>query len=117
MTHRVLIVEDEAVVAMLLEDMLADLGHEAVAVAGRIDKALELARSAEIDLAILDVNLNGQPTYPVAEILKSRGVPFAFATGYGVSGLAEEWRSTPVLQKPFHARELAQAIAKARPAG
>lgn len=116
MKLRVLIVEDEAVVAMLLEDMLGDLGHEVVATAGRLDKALELAREAPIDIAVLDVNLNKQFTWPVAQILAERGVPFAFATGYGAAGLAEEWRGHTVLQKPFHQRELAAAIRTLKPA-
>lgn len=113
MKLRVLVVEDEAVVAMLLEDMLLDLGHEVVAAVGRLDQALELAASQDIDLAILDVNLNGKMTYPIAEILKTRGVPVTFATGYGADGLHEDWRSAPVIQKPFQIRDLERAIARA----
>jgi DNA-binding NtrC family response regulator len=99
----VLIVEDETLVSMLLEDMVEDLGGVVVESAPRIARALEIARDAEIhiDLALLDVNLGGEDAFPVAEVLLERGVPFAFSTGYGNSGLPERWRQTPTLQKPF----------------
>ena len=113
MTLRILIVEDEAVVAMLLEDMLMDLGHEVVAAFGRFDQALGAAGSLDLDLAILDVNLNGVLTYPVAETLKARSIPVIFATGYGAEGLREDWRTVPVIQKPFQIRDLQKAIARA----
>jgi CheY-like chemotaxis protein len=103
---RVLVVEDEGMVAMLLEDMLAELGHEVVASASRVDRAAELIEQAAFDVAVLDVNINGQWTYPLAQSLKNRGIPFIFATGYGRSGLQEEWRGAPVLQKPFQTQEL-----------
>ena len=112
MKMRVLVVEDEAVVAMLLEDMLIDLGHEVVAALGRIDQAMEAAGTLDLDLAILDVNLNGVLTYPLAEALKARGVPVIFATGYGADGLREDWRSGPVIQKPFQVRDLQKAIGR-----
>ncbi|MGA7385028.1 MAG: response regulator [Methylocella sp.] len=88
--RQVLIVEDEGAVAMLLEDMLADLGHEVVATVGQLDRAAELVAEAAIDVAILDVNLNGGHTYSLATVLKSRGVLFIFATGYGAAGLNVE---------------------------
>lgn len=106
---RVLVVEDEAIVAMLLEDMLADLGHEAV-VATKIDQATAMARKEQVDFAILDVNLDGQQSYTVADILRTRGIPFVFATGYGHAGLGPEWRHVPALQKPFQLTELERAI-------
>jgi CheY-like chemotaxis protein len=106
---RVLVVEDEAIVAMLLEDMLADLGHEAV-VATKIDQATAMARKEQVDFAILDVNLDGQQSYSVADILRTRGIPFVFATGYGHAGLGPEWRHVPALQKPFQLTELERAI-------
>jgi len=80
---RLFIVEDEALVAMLMEDMLTDLGHEVSAIASRLHHAYDIARTGVFDLAILDVNLDGQPSYLIAETLRERGVPFAFATGYG----------------------------------
>jgi CheY-like chemotaxis protein len=107
---RVLIIEDESIVAMMIEDLIVDMGHEVVGTAGRLEQAQSLAQDLAVDFAIVDVNLNGQHTYPVAEILKGRGVPFVFATGYGASGLKDEWKGSPVLQKPFQPEELVRAI-------
>ena len=107
---RVLVVEDELMIRMLLQDMLADLGHTLAGEAGRIEEALALAKEGEFDVAILDVNLNGQPISPVVEILIKRGLPFVFVTGYGQRGVPEPYRNTPTLQKPFQANALAQAI-------
>jgi CheY-like chemotaxis protein len=100
---RVLIVEDEALVSMLLEDMLSDLGCEIAAVCSRVDQAVAAASdtSQRIDVAILDVNVAGQPVTPVAEALAARGAPFVFATGYGAGGAPEAFRDRPTLQKPF----------------
>jgi len=112
---RVLVVEDELMIRMLLQDMLADLGHTLAGEAGRIEEALALAKEGEFDVAILDVNLNGQPISPVVEILIKRGLPFVFATGYGQRGVPEPYRNTPTLQKPFQADALAQAIEAAAP--
>jgi CheY-like chemotaxis protein len=80
---RVLVVEDEMTIALLIEDMLTDLGHEVVGLAMRLPQAMELAATAIVDLAILDVNLDGRMSFPVADLLSARGVPFVFATGYG----------------------------------
>ena len=107
---RVLVVEDELMIRLLLQDMLDDLGHTLAGEAGRIEEAVSLAKKAEFDVAILDVNLNGQPISPVVEILVERGLPFVFATGYGQRGVPEAYRATPTLQKPFQAEALAQAI-------
>ena len=85
--RRVLVVEDEILIGMLLEDMLGELGYAIAATASRVDEAAALARDGEFDAAILDVNLNGQDVYPVADILAARGIPFVFATGYGERGL------------------------------
>ncbi len=105
---RVFLVEDEALVAMLVEDMLADEGCIVAATANRVPEAVETARDPAVafDLAILDVNLAGQPVFPVAEALAARGVPFAFATGYGAGGLPDEWKLRPTLQKPFTAGDI-----------
>lgn len=108
--RRVLIVEDEMMVAMLIEDMLGDLGCDIVGPAGRIEDALSIATEAAIDAAVLDVNLNGHETYAVADVLERRGIPFLFATGYGASGLTERFRTAPVLQKPFQERDLARLL-------
>jgi CheY-like chemotaxis protein len=107
---RVLIVEDELMIRMLLEGMLTDLGHSVAAEAGGLDEAIALAKQAEFDLAVLDVNLNGAPVTPVVEILVERGVPFIFASGYGQRGLPEAYRTAPILQKPFQADALEDAI-------
>ena len=112
---RVLVVEDELMIRLLLQDMLDDLGHTLAGEAGRIEDALTLAKQGDFDVAILDVNLNGQPISPVVEILVERGVPFVFATGYGQRGVPEAYRKTPTLQKPFQADALAQAIEAATP--
>ena len=112
---RVLVVEDELMIRMLLQDMLADLGYTLAGEAGRIEEALTLAKEGKFDIAILDVNLNGQSISPVVEILIDRGLPFVFATGYGQRGVPEPYRNTPTLQKPFQADALAQAIEAAAP--
>ena len=104
-------------IRMLLQDMLDDLGHTLAGEAGRIDEAMTLAKQAEFDIAILDVNLNGEPISPVVEVLVARGLPFVFATGYGQRGVPEPYRRTPTLQKPFEADALAQALAAAAPRG
>jgi CheY-like chemotaxis protein len=107
---RVLVVEDELMIRMLLEGMLTDLGHTVAAEAGGLDEAVVIAKKGNFDVAVLDVNLNGQPVTPVVEILVERGVPFIFASGYGQRGLPEAYRMIPTLQKPFQADALAQAI-------
>ena len=111
----ILVVEDELMIRMLLEDMLVDCGYEVTASAGRLDEAVKLAREADIDVAILDVNLNGQSVAPVAEILEMRGLPFVFATGYGERGLPERHRDRPTLQKPFQQENLDRILARLLP--
>ncbi len=107
---RVLIVEDEMLVAMNIEDMLLDLGHEVAGIASRLAPGLALARDADIDAAVLDVNLAGEPSFPIAELLEARGVPFLFATGYGLQGIDERYRGRTVLQKPFRLVDLGVAL-------
>lgn len=109
---QVLLVEDEALVAMLLKDMLADIGHDVVATAGRLQDALAAASEAEIDFAVVDLNLRGEPTFEVGERLKARGIPFFFATGYGSAGLPPEWAAHTTLQKPFVPVQLEAAVAQ-----
>ncbi|MFN3275375.1 MAG: response regulator [Paracoccus sp. (in: a-proteobacteria)] len=107
---RVLIVEDEALLALHLEDMLSELGHEVVGQAGRFDAAMQLARDGDFDFAILDVNVSGTKSFPIADILHERGIPFAFATGYGADGLSEKYRAFPILQKPYAQHDLERTI-------
>jgi len=107
---RVLVVDDEMMIRMLLEGMLTDLGYTVAAEAGNIEGALTLAKEAEFDVAVLDVNLNNVPVTPVVEVLVERGVPFIFASGYGQRGVPEAYRQNPTLQKPFQVEELARAI-------
>src|SRR6187200_2431178 len=86
---RVLVVEDEMMVSMLIEDMLGDLGCTVVGPASRLDEAIALANASELDCAVLDMNLAGQSIFPLADLLRARGAPFAFATGYGDAGLRD----------------------------
>jgi CheY-like chemotaxis protein len=113
--RRILVVEDETMIRMLLDGMLTDLGYTMTAEAGEIEEALALAKQAEFDIAILDVNLNGRPITPVVEILIQRGLPFVFASGYGQRGVPEAYRMNPTLQKPFQAEALAQALEAVAP--
>ena len=98
---------------MLLEDMLGELGYTVAAQAGRIDEALHAAKTADFDLAILDLNLEGEPVLAVAEALAARGTPFVFATGYGERGLPEAYRNRPTLKKPFQLEGLKQMLQSA----
>jgi CheY-like chemotaxis protein len=114
--RRVLVIEDEMMVAMLLKDILADLGFTVVGSAARVEHALALIEAAgALDAAVLDINLNGQMSYPVADALVARGVPFLFATGYGRDSVMNGYRSFPLLQKPFRLLELAEALTKLLP--
>lgn len=99
--RRILVVEDEALVSMMLEDMLTDLGYEIVGPATRVAKAIELLDQEKVDGAILDVNVAGEQVYPVADALAERGIRFAFVTGYGTAGLAKLYADRPTLNKPF----------------
>ena len=112
---RVLLVEDETLVAMLLEDMIADLGGTVTRSASRVARALEYAQdtSIEFDLAVLDVNLAGEEAFPIATALAERGVPFAFSTGYGNAGLPDAWRARPTLQKPFTQDQVTSVLVNA----
>jgi len=109
--RRVLVIEDEVIVGMLLEDMLEELGCEVAAISTHIEEALQLARALDIDLAILDINLRGTQSFPVADVLGVRSVPFLFATGYGAQILKPPYSGTPTLQKPFQLEDLRQILA------
>jgi CheY-like chemotaxis protein len=107
---RVLVVEDEYLIRMLVEDMLADLGYAVAAAVGTMAAASEFAATGDFSAAVLDVNLNGKEIYPVADILEQRGLPFVFVTGYGERTLPERYRNRPALQKPFQADQLGAAL-------
>lgn len=102
-------------IRLLLDGMLEELGYSMAAEAGRLDEALTMAKEADFDVAILDVNLNGQPITPVAEALVARGVPFVFASGYGRRGVPDAYSRVPVLQKPFQTDALARALEAVAP--
>jgi CheY-like chemotaxis protein len=108
----ILIVEDEMLLAMLLEGMLDDLGHTVIK-AARVATAVRMASEAVIDCAILDVNLSGENSYPVADALRKRGIPFVFATGYGGDGVQADYRDAPILTKPYRVHDLERALAQA----
>ncbi len=108
--RRILVVEDEMMVLLATEDMLADLGCEAVAAAATVDQALALIDAQGFDAAMLDVNLNGRKSYPVADVLTRRGVPFAFSTGYSDHGRDGHYSDRPVLRKPFRQSELGEVL-------
>ncbi len=109
---RVLVVEDEAVIAMLVEDMILDFGSEVVGPAAQMDEALRLARQVELDAAILDINVGGTVIFPVADILIERGIPLIFATGYGSKGLPPRFQDSPTLPKPFSYQSLSEVLRK-----
>ncbi|OHV79297.1 response regulator [Rhizobium sp. LCM 4573] len=108
---KILIVEDEGLVALMIEDMLQDLGCEVIASVSRLADAQAIATKAEVDLAVLDVNLAGERSFSVAEILHKRQIPFIFSTGYGIEGLPDEFGSHPIIGKPFSLVDLQQIIA------
>ena len=109
---RVLVVEDEALIAVMVEDMLLEMGSEVVGPAATIEAALALAREEELDAAVLDVNVRGERIDPVAEALMARGVPLLFATGYGEVRLASGAAVT-VIDKPYTQEKLARGLAAA----
>ena len=107
---RVVIVEDVSLVAMLLEDMLADWGCTVVAVVSEMEGAEEKLTSILFDLVILDINLNGAHTFEIAQWLARRRIPFVFSTGYSAAGIPENFRKVPVVNKPFERDELELAL-------
>jgi CheY-like chemotaxis protein len=107
---RVLVVEDEMTVAMLIEDMVGELSYQVAAVVSRLEDAMRLVDSESFDLALLDVHLNGETVFPFAAALEERDIPFLFATAYGPRGIPAEFRDRPVLQKPFGPAELRRAL-------
>jgi len=108
----ILVVEDESLIAMLVEDALIDAGAEVLGPAATVEEALALFGSGNPDAAVLDINLAGQVSTPVADLLADRGIPFVVATGYGAAGLSERHRGVPVLAKPYDPQELVETLAR-----
>ena len=110
---KVLVVEDEGSIALLIESMLEDLGCEIVASVGQLTEAREAAAMADLNLAVLDVNLDGQLVFPIVDILHHRQIPFIFSTGYGEQGLPASLKGHLVLSKPFTLDNLRRTISAA----
>jgi CheY-like chemotaxis protein len=113
-TIRVLLVEDEVMIRMMVAEMVEELGHAVAAEAGDVGRAAELAQTGLFDLAILDVNLNGNMSFPPSDIIMRRRIPLIFASGYALSNIPAAFDSAPKLQKPFQIETLAKAITAAR---
>ncbi|WP_437576110.1 response regulator [Sorangium sp. So ce887] len=111
---RILIVEDEPMIASSLEDVLTDLGCVVIGPALNMRDAIRLAREAEMDGASLDINIAGEKVYAVADILRERGIPYVFITGYGKAGLRESDLSRPVLQKPYSLNRFVEIVLRWR---
>jgi DNA-binding response OmpR family regulator len=107
----VLVAEDEPMVSMLLEDLLSSAGYR-VLLAERLSDGLELATTETIDVAILDVTLGRENSFPIADVLSGRNVPFLFASGYGMDGIPEAYRDATVLQKPYDMKGIRLALEK-----
>jgi DNA-binding response OmpR family regulator len=99
--RRILILDDEPLIAMMVEDWLTEIGCEAVGPANSVASALRLVESEKLDGAILDVSLGGENSYSVADALRTRGIPFTFVTGRGADGVDSRFEGAPVLAKPF----------------
>lgn len=111
MSARVLIVEDEIIVALFLEDLMADFGYEVAGVVSHLNDAM--AHAPDYDLALLDVHINGRSVFEFADRLAARGTPFVFATGYGARGIPDRHSARPVVQKPFQPADLKWMLAQA----
>lgn len=108
--RRILVVEDEAMIATIIEDVLSDLGCEVVGPVAKLESAIQLAREEALDGAILDVTIRGGKVFPAAEILRERGIPFVLSTGYGDWALPDDLLGQHRLTKPFNSAELERAI-------
>jgi CheY-like chemotaxis protein len=110
---RILVVEDLLLLADVISEGLASHGCEVVGPAGRLERGLALAREARFDCAVLDINLVGESSFPIAEVLARRGTPFVFVTGYGTdTALPPAFRHVPRLAKPFHVHDLVDVVAR-----
>jgi CheY-like chemotaxis protein len=112
--RRVLVVEDEMLVLIMIEDMLADLGCKSVTSAATVDRALALINAQVFDVAMLDMNLNGSDSHVVGEALAARGIPFFYSTGNTSRSLRDGYSDRPVLKKPFKYEELAAILTRVK---
>jgi CheY-like chemotaxis protein len=110
---RVLLVEDEAIIAMTAEDMLEELGCTLAATASSLEEAFDCVEQHQFDLALLDINLNGQQSLPLAARFKEKGKPFVFTTGYGAAGSGADFADAPLVTKPYQIADLEAAIGQA----
>lgn len=108
---RVLVVEDQMLLAMMMEDMLRKAGCGSVTLASGVERALAVVDAGDLDVAVLDINLEGETSLPVADALLERGIPFMFATGYSDALLGEAYRQQPCLTKPFQEKDLIGTLA------
>jgi CheY-like chemotaxis protein len=108
--RRILVVEDDYLVAMLIQDVLEDAGCVVSGPVPRLAEAVDAATADRCDAALLDVNLGGQQVFPVAEVLSQRHIPFMFITGYGAASLPQEHHKRPMIRKPFRNDELLNAL-------
>ena len=106
----VFLVEDEALIRMMIVEMLEELGHRVVAEAGSIKKAEPLSRTSEFDLAVFDINIGGFNISPIAEIVAARSLPFVFVSGYGPAGRPVLFADRLILRKPFLIEHFADMI-------
>lgn len=113
--RRLLVVDDEMLIAMMIEDMLADMGCEAVSWAATVAQAVALNDAQDFDAALLDMNLNGVYSYPVARALDARGVPFAFSSGNSLRDVDEMYQEREFLRKPFQIEDLGKVLARLLP--
>jgi CheY-like chemotaxis protein len=104
--NRILLVEDEILVAMMMRDILGELGFSVIGPFSRLSEAMVAAVHDEIDGGIVDVNLGGEFVYPVADVLVARNIPFVFVTGYGVESIDERFGAVPIIKKPVQRQAL-----------
>ncbi|MDB5363311.1 MAG: response regulator [Rhodospirillales bacterium] len=107
---RILVVEDEMLIAMVVETLLGDASCEVVGPFGRLAQALKSAEQDPIDAALLDINLHGEQVFPVADALTARNIPFVFVTGYGAGGLPSRFKNSPTVTKPYRAGAVLSAL-------
>ncbi|MBR0869017.1 response regulator [Bradyrhizobium tropiciagri] len=109
-TYSVLVVEDETMIRMMLVEMLEEIGHTVIGEAAHLEQAIDLATGINFDYAVLDINLAGRSSLPVAQIIKSRKIPFVFSTGYGADAIPTEFADNLAVRKPFTLEALRRTV-------